>query len=91
MNGNTELGDNMFGLEKFVEQADQLTMAILIILVLMSLASWFVILTKLWDQTRIAKAYEEAHNYPAGNRSLGERPWECAGQVAERVGLPSPN
>ncbi|HSD92484.1 MAG TPA: transporter substrate-binding domain-containing protein [Methyloceanibacter sp.] len=38
-----------------------------------------------------SKAYEEAHNYPAGNRSLGERPWECAGQVAERVGLPSPN
>ena len=38
-----------------------------------------------------SKAYEEAHNYPPGNRSLGERPWECTGHVAERIDLPSRN
>ena len=38
-----------------------------------------------------SKAYEEAHDYPPGNRSLGERPWECAGHVAERVDRSSPN
>lgn len=50
---------NPFGVLAFIEQADQLTMAILVILVLMSLACWFVILTKLWDQRRIEKAYAE--------------------------------
>jgi biopolymer transport protein ExbB len=69
MNGKTELGDNPFGLEKFLEQADQLTIAILVILVVMSLASWFVILTKFWDQTRIARAYRDAQRkfWSAGN------------------------
>jgi biopolymer transport protein ExbB len=69
MNDTAEHGDNPFGLEKFIEQADQLTLAILVILVVMSLASWFVILTKFWDQTRITKAYAEAQRkfWGAGN------------------------
>jgi biopolymer transport protein ExbB len=69
MNGKNELGEDLFGLEKFLAQADQLTMTILVILVVMSLASWFVILTKLWDQSRIAKAYAETQRkfWSAGN------------------------
>ena len=51
--------DNPFGVLAFLKQADELTMAILVILVLMSLACWFVIITKFWDQRRIEKAYAE--------------------------------
>ena len=48
------------GLLKLVEQADGLSIAVLLVLSLMSLASWFVILTRLWDQRLIAKSYAEA-------------------------------
>jgi biopolymer transport protein ExbB len=48
------------GLLKLLEQADSLSIAVLIVLAVMSLASWFVILTRLWDQYLIAKAHAEA-------------------------------
>lgn len=51
---------NPFGVLEFLKQADGLTMAILVVLVVMSLACWFVILTKFWDQRRIDKSYREA-------------------------------
>ena len=39
------------------------------LLVIMSLASWYVILTKLWDQRRLRKDYVEVHKgfWTAGN------------------------
>ena len=69
MAGSTQLVDNPFGFVKFIEQADQLTVGILVILGAMSLASWYVILTKLWDQGRIRKSYAEAQRkfWAAGN------------------------
>ncbi|MET0535858.1 MAG: MotA/TolQ/ExbB proton channel family protein [Steroidobacter sp.] len=61
--------DNPFGVIAFIEQADTLSMTILVILVLMSLACWFVILTKFWDQRRIEKNYAEMQKkfWIAGN------------------------
>ena len=59
MTNDAQPVDNPFGVLAFIKQADELTMAILVILVLMSLACWFVILTKLWDQRRIDRAYAE--------------------------------
>jgi biopolymer transport protein ExbB len=59
MTNDAQPVDNPFGVLAFLKQADELTMAILVILVLMSLACWFVILTKFWDQRRIEKAYAE--------------------------------
>ena len=61
--------DNPFGVVQFIKQADELSMSILVILVLMSLACWFVILTKFWDQRRIEKSYVEAQKkfWGAGN------------------------
>jgi biopolymer transport protein ExbB len=43
--------------------------ATLVILIIMSLASWYVILTKLWDQRRVRKAYKEVEKnfWVAGN------------------------
>ena len=61
--------DNPFGITKFIEQADGLTIAVLVVLVVMSLASWYVILNKLWDQNRIRKSYAEVQKkfWAAGN------------------------
>lgn len=60
MASNGQPVHNPFGIFEFLDQADALAYAILIVLVVMSLACWYVILTKLWDQRRIQKAYEEA-------------------------------
>jgi biopolymer transport protein ExbB len=48
------------GLLKMLEEADALAIGVLIVLTLMSLASWFVILTRIWDQRAIARSYAEA-------------------------------
>jgi biopolymer transport protein ExbB len=57
------------GLLKLIEEADNLSLAVLIVMTAMSLASWFVILTKLWDQRLLARAYAQAQKkfWAAGN------------------------
>ena len=69
MTNDVQTVDNPFGFVTFIEQADGLTMTILVVLVLMSLACWFVIITKYWDQRRIEKNYAEAQKkfWSAGN------------------------
>ena len=42
--------DNPYGLEALWTAGGLVTRSVLILLVIMSLASWYVILTKLWDQ-----------------------------------------
>ncbi len=66
---NTETVENPFGLEAFVKQLDEVGMGTLIILVIMSLMSWYVIFTKLWDQRRVRVAYKEVEKgfWTAGN------------------------
>ncbi|MFC4309286.1 MotA/TolQ/ExbB proton channel family protein [Steroidobacter flavus] len=48
---------DMFG---FLHEAGGLSYAILIVLVAMSLACWFITLTRIWDQRKINKEYAEA-------------------------------
>jgi biopolymer transport protein ExbB len=57
MNGEAH---GSLGLIKLLEQADALSIGVLIVLTLMSLASWFVILTRLWEQYRVAQSYAQA-------------------------------
>jgi biopolymer transport protein ExbB len=66
---NTEQVVNPFGLEAFVKQLDEVGMGTLIILIIMSLVSWYVIFTKLWDQRRVRVAYKEVEKgfWTAGN------------------------
>src|SRR5437868_148874 len=61
--------ENPFGFTAFLHQADQVAIGVLIILLVMSLASWYIILTKLWDQRRIRKDYQEVQKgfWTAGN------------------------
>lgn len=69
MDNNAQSIDNPFGFLKFIEQADGLSVGVLIILVVMSLASWYIILTRFWDQSRIRKSYLEVQKkfWAAGN------------------------
>lgn len=53
-------GDNPLGLANFLQQADGLSIAVLIVLSAMSLASWFVMLTRLWDQSLISRSGAQA-------------------------------
>jgi biopolymer transport protein ExbB len=57
MNGAAQ---SSLGLVKLIEQADALAIGVLIVLSAMSLASWFVMLTRFWDQRLIARSYAEA-------------------------------
>ena len=60
------------GVVKMIEQADALAIGVLIVLTLMSLASWFVILTRFWDQRLIARSYaRSAEEVLGGRRPVG--------------------
>jgi biopolymer transport protein ExbB len=48
--------DNPYGLGALWNSGDLIARAVLILLVIMSLASWYVILTKLWDQRKLKQA-----------------------------------
>jgi biopolymer transport protein ExbB len=66
---NTENVENPFGLAALWAESGVVIKSTLVILIIMSLASWYVILTKLWDQRRIRKAYKEVEKnfWVAGN------------------------
>ena len=65
---------------KLLAQADNLSIAVLIVLSVMSLASWFVILTRFWDQRLIAKSYAQAQKkfWASGN------PWDGMAALSGR-------
>ncbi|HYL02433.1 MAG TPA: MotA/TolQ/ExbB proton channel family protein [Steroidobacteraceae bacterium] len=47
---------NPYGLQALWVSGDLIAKSVLILLVIMSLASWYVILTKLWDQRKLRQA-----------------------------------
>jgi Biopolymer transport proteins len=69
----TEVQENPFGLSALWAQSGFLIRGILIILVIMSFVSWYIIFTKLWDQRRMRKAYKEMEKnfWTAGNLREG--------------------
>jgi biopolymer transport protein ExbB len=56
---NTTVVENPYGLEALWSQGDFVAKGTLIILVIMSLVSWYLIFTKLWDQRRLTKQYQQ--------------------------------
>lgn len=66
---NTENVENPFGLQALWEQGGVVSHGTLIIMVIMSLASWYLILVKAWDQRRLFKQYKEVERnfWTAGN------------------------
>jgi biopolymer transport protein ExbB len=66
--------DNPYGLQALWAQGDIVAKTVLVILVVMSMASWFIIFTKLWDQRRVRKQYEQT-----------EKQFWAAGSVREGI------
>jgi len=48
--------DNPYGLGALWAQGDPIARGVLILLLLMSLFSWYIMLTKLWDQAKLRRA-----------------------------------
>jgi len=72
--------ENPYGLAELWSQGDFVARGTLIILVLMSLYSWFIILTKLWEQQRLLKQAKEAsRDFWTGN-SLNEGMQKLSGK-----------
>jgi biopolymer transport protein ExbB len=61
--------DNPFGIQQMLAQGGVVAKSVFAIMVIMSFASWYIMLTKLWDQRRIRKAYKEVEKgfWTAGN------------------------
>lgn len=55
----TEEVANPYGLNQLWAQGDFVARGTLVILVVMSFASWFIILTKLWDQARLRRQFNQ--------------------------------
>jgi biopolymer transport protein ExbB len=55
-NQATATVDNPYGLGALWAQGDLIARSVLILLAIMSLASWYVILTKLWDQRKLKQS-----------------------------------
>ena len=53
---NTAVVDNPYGLSALWAQGDFVAKGTLIILALMSLGSWYIMLTKLWDQRKLRQS-----------------------------------
>jgi len=63
------VADNPFGIQQMLAQGGVVAKSVFAIMVIMSFASWYIMLTKLWDQRRIRKAYKEVEKgfWTAGN------------------------
>jgi biopolymer transport protein ExbB len=66
---NQVVTENPFGIQQMLAQGGVVAKATFAIMVIMSFASWYIMLTKLWDQRRIRKAYKEVEKgfWTAGN------------------------
>lgn len=65
----TQQVENPFGIVPMLKQGGIISQSIFAIMLIMSFASWYITLTKLWDQRRMRKAYKEVERgfWTAGN------------------------
>ena len=80
--------DNPYGLAALWATGDIIARSVLILLLIMSLASWYVILTKLWDQRKL-KAIRARGREAVLERTLGQGRRRAA-EEGRRVSWPSP-
>lgn len=72
---DTHATDNPYGLNALWEQGDFVAKSTLLILVIMSMGSWFVIFTKYFEQAKIARFAKDARDnfWSAGNIQQGTK------------------
>jgi biopolymer transport protein ExbB len=57
--GNTEEVSNPYGIAHVWREGDYISRSIIVVLLLMSVVSWIIIITKVWDQRRMRKQYQQ--------------------------------
>jgi biopolymer transport protein ExbB len=57
---STEVVDNPYGLESVWRGSDMVAKATLVILVLMSMGTWYILITKLYEQQKVMRAARKA-------------------------------
>jgi len=57
-----EVGENPYGLEALWRQGDFVSKGTLIILVIMSMGSWYILFVKLWEQYRLMREARDVRN-----------------------------
>jgi biopolymer transport protein ExbB len=62
--------ENPYGLSALWNQGDFVARGTLLILVIMSLGSWYIILTKLWDQSRLRRQFMQVEQKFWSGRNL---------------------
>ena len=77
-----EVGENPYGMRAVWEQGDFVTKATLLILIVMSMSSWYVIFTKLFEQAKVGRQ----------SRAIDEGFWTTGSvrQSADRLAADSP-
>ena len=77
LTSETQVADNPYGLTQLWQQGDMVAKGVLIILLIMSLVTWYFLLTKLYDQAKIfrqsktaAKRFWTASSLEGGAESL---------------------
>jgi biopolymer transport protein ExbB len=70
---STAAQSNPYGLEALVTHGDAVSYTVMGILLIMSLVSWYIIFTKLWDQYRLGKSVKavEKNFWSAGSAREG--------------------
>ncbi len=63
---------NPYGLEALWKQGDFIAKGTLMILVFMSMGTWFILLTKLWDQKRLHRQFSQTQQTFWDSKSLEE-------------------
>ncbi|MCV2357836.1 MotA/TolQ/ExbB proton channel family protein [Paucibacter sp. TC2R-5] len=51
--------DNPYGLKAMIEHGDAVSKGVLALLLIMSMGSWYILITKLWDTSKLAKEAKE--------------------------------
>ncbi len=65
-----EVVENPYGLTALWSQGDFVAKGTLMILVIMSLASWYIMLTKIWDQSRLGRQFGQTEKGFWSGRSI---------------------
>ena len=81
-----ETVDNPYGLGALWEQGDFVSRGTLIILVLMSMGSWYILITKLYESLKLSARGEGARNGPSSSRKSLQRGAQSA-EDGQRVPL----
>jgi biopolymer transport protein ExbB len=68
----TDVVDNPYGLKALWEQGDFVSKGTLIILVLMSMGSWYILITKLWESFKLSGEAKKATKGFFKSASVGE-------------------